>query len=80
MMRHRIEKELKVDSRRIDSDSTVDMVFHLKWKCDDAAHTDGYQASRINAGRDYTLPSLLAGINGKQAGERFELQPCYLLR
>jgi len=56
------------------------MVFHLKCKRDDAAHTDGYQASRINAGRDYTLPSLLAGINGKQAGERFELQPCYLLR
>ncbi|MEE4264931.1 MAG: methyltransferase domain-containing protein [Desulfobacteraceae bacterium] len=63
-----------MDSRRIDSDSTVDMVFHLKWKSDGAAHTDGYQASRINIWRDYIPPSLLAAINGKQAGERFELQ------
>ena len=63
-----------MDSRRIDSDSTVDMVFHLKWKSDGMAHTDGYQASRINIWRDYIPPSLLAEINGKQAGERFELQ------
>jgi len=63
-----------VDSRRIDSDSTVDMVFHLKWKSDGVAHTDGYQASRINIWRDYIPPSLLDEINGKQAGERFELQ------
>ena len=63
-----------MDSRRIDSDSTVDMVFHLKWKSDGVAHTDGYQASRINIWRDYIPPSLLEEINGKQAGERFELQ------
>ena len=63
-----------MDSRRIDSDSTVDMVFHLKWKSDGVAHTDGYQAGRINIWRDYIPPPLLAAINGKQAGERFELQ------
>jgi FKBP-type peptidyl-prolyl cis-trans isomerase 2/SAM-dependent methyltransferase len=63
-----------VDSRRIDSDSTVDMVFHLKWKSDGVAHTDGYQASRINIWRDYIPPSLLEEINGKQAGESFKLQ------
>jgi len=63
-----------VDSRRIDSDSIVDMVFHLKWKSDGVAHTDGYQASRINIWRDYIPPSLLEEINGKQAGEGFELQ------
>jgi len=63
-----------VDSRCIDSDSTVDMVFHLKWKSDGVAHTDGYQASRINIWRDYIPPSLLEEINGKQAGERFELK------
>jgi SAM-dependent methyltransferase/FKBP-type peptidyl-prolyl cis-trans isomerase 2 len=51
------------------------MVFHLKWKSDGVAHTDGYQASRINIWRDYIPPSLLEEINGKQAGERFELQP-----
>jgi SAM-dependent methyltransferase/FKBP-type peptidyl-prolyl cis-trans isomerase 2 len=49
------------------------MVFHLKWKSDGVAHTDGYQASRINIWRDYVPPSLLDEINGKQAGERFEL-------
>ena len=63
-----------MDSRLIDSDSTVDMVFHLKWKSDGVAHTDGYQASRINIWRDYIPPSLLEEINGKQAGERFELK------
>ena len=63
-----------MDSRRIDSDSTVDMVFHLKWKSDGVAHTDGYQASRINIWRDYIPPSLLEEISGKQAGDRFELQ------
>jgi FKBP-type peptidyl-prolyl cis-trans isomerase 2 len=63
-----------VDSRRVDSDSTVDMVFHLKWKSDGVAHTDGYQASRINIWRDYIPASLLGEMNGKQAGERFELQ------
>ena len=63
-----------MDSRRIDSDSTVDMVFHLKWKSDGVDHTDGYQASRINIWRDYIPPPLLAAINGKQAGERFEMQ------
>jgi hypothetical protein len=63
-----------VDSRRIDSESTVDMVFHLKWKNGGVAHTDGYQASRINIWRDYIPPTLLEEINGKQAGERFELQ------
>jgi FKBP-type peptidyl-prolyl cis-trans isomerase 2/SAM-dependent methyltransferase len=50
------------------------MIFHLKWKGDGVAHTDGYQASRINIWRDYIPPSLLDEIEGKQAGERFELQ------
>jgi FKBP-type peptidyl-prolyl cis-trans isomerase 2 len=50
------------------------MVFHLKWKSGGVAHTDGYQASRINIWRDYIPTSLLEEMNGKQAGERFELQ------
>jgi SAM-dependent methyltransferase/FKBP-type peptidyl-prolyl cis-trans isomerase 2 len=49
-------------------------MFHLKWKSEGVAHTDGYQASRINIWRDYIPPSLLGEISGKQAGERFELQ------
>ena len=43
-----------MDSRRIDSESIVDMVFHLKWKSDEVMHTDAYQASRINVWRDYS--------------------------
>jgi len=63
-----------VDSRRIDSDSIVDMVFHLKWKSDAAIHTEGYQASRINIWRDYTPPFLLDAMRGKQAGDRLEVR------
>jgi SAM-dependent methyltransferase/FKBP-type peptidyl-prolyl cis-trans isomerase 2 len=63
-----------VDSRRIDSDSIVDMIFHLKWKSDAAIHTEGYQASRINIWRDYIPPMLLDAIKGKQAAERIEVR------
>ncbi len=63
-----------MDSRRIDSDSIVDMVFHLKWKSDAAIHTEGYQASRINIWRDYTPPFLLDAMRGKQAGDRLEVR------
>jgi len=58
----------------INSDSIVDMVFHLKWKSDGVVHTDGYQASRINIWRDYIPPFLLDEMSGKQAGERIELK------
>jgi len=63
-----------VDSRRIDSDSIVDMIFHLKWKSDAAVHTEGYQASRINIWRDCTPPLLLDAMKGKQAGEKIEVR------
>jgi len=62
-----------VELNRIDSDSIVDMIFHLKWKSDAAIHTDGYQASRVNIWRDYLPPFLLDEIKGKQAGERIEM-------
>ena len=61
-----------MELRRIDSDSIVDMVFHLKWKSDAVIHTDGYQASRINIWRDYIPPFLLEEMKSKQAGERIE--------
>jgi len=63
-----------VEPRQIDSDSIVDMIFHLKWKSDDSLHTDGYQASRINIWRDYLPPFLIEEMKGKQAGERIEVQ------
>ncbi|UCD78849.1 MAG: methyltransferase domain-containing protein [Desulfobacterales bacterium] len=55
---------------RINSDSIVDVIFHLKWKSDAAVHTDGYQASRINIWRDYFPPVLLDALMNKEAGER----------
>ena len=64
---------MKVKSRYIDTDTIVDVVFHLKWKSDDANHSDGYQASRINIWRDYLPPSLLDEMKGKQTGERLEI-------
>jgi len=50
------------------------MVFHLRWKSENAVHTDGYQASRINIWRDLLPPMLLEKIKRKQAGERIELR------
>jgi len=67
-------KDLDVESRRIDSESIVDIVFHLKWKSDAAIHTDGYQASRINVWRDYLPPFLLDKMKGRQAGEMIEVR------
>jgi hypothetical protein len=64
-----------VELKRIEADSIVDMVFHLKWKSDAAIHTDGYQASRINVWRDYLPPFLLNKMSGSQAGERIEVRP-----
>ena len=58
---------------RIDSDSIVDMIFHLKWKSGFATHTDGYQASRINIWRDFFPPELLEKMVDRQAGERIEV-------
>jgi len=63
-----------VEARQINSDSIVDMVFHLKWKSEAAIHTDGYQASRINVWRDYLPPFLLDEMKGKQAGEGVEIR------
>jgi FKBP-type peptidyl-prolyl cis-trans isomerase 2 len=63
-----------VQPRIINSDSIVDMMFHLKWKSDDVIHTDGYQASRVNIWRDYIPAFLLEEMSGKQAGERIELK------
>ena len=64
---------MKVNSRRIETDSIVDVVFHLKWKSDAAIHADGYQASRVNIWRDYLPSSLLGQMKGKQTGERLEI-------
>jgi len=54
----------------INSDSVVDLIFHLKWHSDAAVHTDGYQASRVNIWRDYLPSVLLDGLMNREAGER----------
>jgi len=61
-----------MELNRINTDSIVDMIFHLKWKSDAANHTDCYQASRINLWRDYLPPFLIDEMRGKQAGEKIE--------
>ena len=69
-----ITRGVRVECRRIDSDSVVDVVFHLKWKSENGIHTDGYQASRINIWRDFLPPFLLDKLNKRQAGERIEVR------
>jgi SAM-dependent methyltransferase/FKBP-type peptidyl-prolyl cis-trans isomerase 2 len=64
----------KVEEKRIDSESIVDVVFHLKWKSENGIHTDGYQASRINIWRDFLPPFLLDKLKNRQAGERIEVR------
>jgi len=63
-----------VEDRRIDSNSIVDVVFYLKWKSENASHTDGYQASQINIWRDFLPPLLLDNLKSRQAGERIEVR------
>ena len=63
-----------MDSKQVDSDSIVDMVFHLKWKSDAASHTDGYQASRINIWRDVLPPELFDKLRNRQAGDRIKIE------
>jgi hypothetical protein len=67
------ERKPTVKMMRTDSDSNVDMIFHLKWKSEFAMHTDGYQASHINIWRDILPPELLDKINDRPAGERIEV-------
>jgi SAM-dependent methyltransferase len=58
---------------RINSDSIVDIIFHLKWRSESVIHTDVYQASRINVWRDHFPPNLIAEIRYKQAGDMIEI-------
>ena len=62
-----------MESRRIEVDSIVDLVIHLKWKSDAAIHTDGYQASRVNIWRDFLPPVLVDVMMNKEAGENFQV-------
>ena len=58
---------------RIETDSIVDLMFHLKWKSGSASHTDCYQASNVNVWRDHFPPVLLDSMMTKSSGDRIEL-------
>lgn len=61
------------DDRRINSESIVDLIFHLRWKSSAATHTDGYQASRVNIWRDLLPPVLVEALLNKETGERLQV-------
>jgi SAM-dependent methyltransferase/FKBP-type peptidyl-prolyl cis-trans isomerase 2 len=61
------------DTNRINSDSVVDLIFHLKWKSGVAMHTDGYQASRVNIWRDLLPPLMLDVLMNKETGDLFQV-------
>lgn len=58
----------------IDRESMVDLFLQLNWESDQARHTDCYQAEQVNVWRDYLPPALVAGLQGKQCGERAEMR------
>ena len=51
----------------------VDLIFNLKWKSDDANHTDSYQASQVNMWRDFLPPALLDMLMNQEAGEQLQV-------
>jgi len=57
----------------IDSDSKVDMLFQLKWKSNQATHTDCYQATQANIWRDLFPEALSERLLGAQAGDNIIL-------
>lgn len=63
-----------LDSNLVNSDSIVDLIFHLKWKSSLAAHTDAIQASDVNIWRDILPSVFLDGLMNREAGERLEVQ------
>ena len=59
---------------RINAESVVDLIFHLKWKSHSATHTDALQASRINIWRDVLPSALLDKLMSREAGERLDVR------
>ena len=60
-------------TEKIDQDSLVDLMFHLKWKSGDILHTDVFQANRVNVWRDFLPPNFLEAVVGTQAGDSVEV-------
>ncbi len=62
------------DDHRINTESVVDLIFHLKWKSRSATHTDALQASRINVWRDVLPSVMLDELMSREAGERLDVR------
>ncbi len=60
-------------TERVDQDSLVDLIFHLKWKDGVSIHTDVFQANRVNVWRDFLPPRFLEALEGAQAGDSVEV-------
>jgi FKBP-type peptidyl-prolyl cis-trans isomerase 2/SAM-dependent methyltransferase len=56
----------------INEDSLVDLYFQLRWKSQQAIHTDCYQASRVNVWRDILPPTVKEELMGLQPGDNIE--------
>jgi SAM-dependent methyltransferase/FKBP-type peptidyl-prolyl cis-trans isomerase 2 len=54
----------------IDMNSVVDIAFQLKWKSQNAEHTEGYAARDVNLWRDWLPLGVRNSLLGKQAWER----------
>lgn len=56
--------------KTINQDSLINIHFELKWNSPRAIHTECYEAIGVNTWRDFIPPSVLAGLEGKSAGEK----------
>jgi SAM-dependent methyltransferase len=57
----------------IGTDSLVDLFLQLKWKSDQADHTDCYQAGNVNMWRDILPHPLCEGLLGTGPGDTIDL-------
>ena len=66
-----------METLSVSDETLVDLMFHLRWKSDSAAHTDVYHAGGVNIWRDYMPASVLEAIKNRQTGELVDvhLQP-----
>ncbi|MCG6911755.1 MAG: methyltransferase domain-containing protein [Deltaproteobacteria bacterium] len=62
-----------MDTQNISDETLVDLMFHLKWKSDSAAHTDVYHACGVNIWRDYMPAAVLEAIVGRHTGEMIDI-------
>jgi hypothetical protein len=60
--------------KRIFENVVVDLMFNLKWKSNDAAHTEWYLAGQVNLWRDILPLKLRDTLFGKTTGDQIEVR------